>query len=69
MKRYTFNAQVTATAGSQTYHVDAESEEEARAAVNRGEGMFDFEEIEVQDLGPYELVDVDDVPADSGDQQ
>jgi hypothetical protein len=62
MKRYTFCADATSVSGSQTYYVDAESEDEARAEVEVGGGVFVCEELEVQDLGEFELVDVEDVP-------
>jgi hypothetical protein len=68
MKRYTFIAQVQSVSGHQVYHVDAETEDEARAVVERGGGEFDYEELEVQDRGRFELLEVDDVPADTGDQ-
>jgi hypothetical protein len=61
-KRYYFVASVTSVSGSQTYFADAESEDEARAMVERGDGIFECEEIEVQDLDPFELIGVQDVP-------
>jgi hypothetical protein len=62
LKRYTFTAQATSVYGSQTYHVDAESEEEAEQAVEKGNGVFVCEELEVQDLGPFVLDFVEEIP-------
>ncbi|NUY33261.1 hypothetical protein F0160_22515 [Paraburkholderia sp. JPY303] len=62
MKRYTFTAQATSVYGSQTYYADAETEEEARAIVESGDGVFVCEELEVQDLDKFELESVDDIP-------
>ena len=62
MKRYTFNVDATSVHGSQTYFVDAESEDEAREVVESGGGEFVCEELEVQDLEAFTLVEVEDVP-------
>lgn len=64
MKRYTFTAQATSAYGSQTYYADAENEEEAREIVERGDGVFVDEELEVQDLDRFELCDIKDIPDD-----
>lgn len=61
-KRYHFTADVTEARGTQAYYVDAETEDEARAIVEAGDGTFEYEELEVQDLGPFELTDVEDLP-------
>jgi hypothetical protein len=63
VKRYTFNVDATSVSGSQTYYVDAESEQEAREIVEGGGGEFVCEELEVQDLGTFELDHVEDIPA------
>jgi hypothetical protein len=63
MKRYTFVADALSVHGSQTYFVDAASEEDARKLVEKGQGEFLYEELEVQDLGPFQLCDVEDIPA------
>ena len=65
MKRYTFSARAASVYGSQTYFADAESEEEALAIVDRGDGTFVCEELEVQDLDNFELDSVEDIPADN----
>ena len=62
MKRYIFVAQATSVYGSQTYYADAETEQEALEIVERGDGVFVDEELEVQDLDKFELCDVEDVP-------
>ncbi|TCK87324.1 hypothetical protein [Paraburkholderia sp. BL9I2N2] len=62
MKRYTFTANASSVYGSQTYYVDAETEEEARIAVENGDGVFVCEELEVQDLDKFELDSVEEVP-------
>ena len=60
MKRYTFTASIRQARGSQTYYADAETEEEARAQVEGGGGVFVCEEIEVYDLDEFELDFVDE---------
>lgn len=62
MKRYTYSAQVTSVYGSQTYYVDAETEEDARAIVEGGNGVFLCEVLEVQDLEPFSLDCIEDIP-------
>ena len=61
-KRYYFSAQATSVYGSQTYYVDAESEEEALQAVEQGEGVFVSEELQVQDLDAFRLDSVEEIP-------
>lgn len=61
-KRYYFTAPVTSVYGSQTYYADAESQEEALAIVEGGDGIFQCEELEVQNLEPFEFSWVDEVP-------
>jgi len=65
VKRYTFVVDATSVVGNQTYYADADSEEEALEAVKRGDGVFVDEELEVQDLGTYQLCDVEDIPDSS----
>ena len=62
MKRYTFTAQASSVYGTQTYYVDAETEEEAKDAVERGDGVFVEEQLEVQDLDEFNLDSVEDIP-------
>lgn len=68
-KRYTFNADCTSVTGNQTYYVDAESEEEARREFEGGGGVFVCEELAVQDLGVFELCDVEDIPVEEQDEE
>jgi hypothetical protein len=64
-KRYYFTAQVSSVYGSQTYYADAESQEEAFAIVEGGDGVFQCEELEVQDLDAWEFSWLDDVPKEA----
>jgi hypothetical protein len=48
---YRVTTQVVSAAGSQSWLIEAISEEEAIAAVKDGGGDFEFEEIEVTELG------------------
>lgn len=61
-KRYYFVADVTEVRGSQTFYADAESEEEAKAIIDSGDGVFDSEELEVQDLDRFRLCLVEEIP-------
>jgi hypothetical protein len=63
VKRYYFTAPVTLVYGSQTYYADAESQEEALAIVEGGDGVFDSEQLEVQDMDPFAFDFVEEVPA------
>jgi hypothetical protein len=62
MKRYTFTARASSVYGTQTYYVDAETEQEAREAVEGGGGVFVDEQLEVQDLDGFELDSIEDIP-------
>ncbi len=62
MKRYFFTVETTSVVGWQMYSADAASEAEALEIVKGGGGEFVEEELEVQDLGKYELCSVEDIP-------
>jgi hypothetical protein len=62
LKRYCFSTAVTSVYGHQYWHVDAAIEEEAREIAERGDAVFESEELEVQDFDSFVLVDVVDVP-------
>lgn len=64
MKRYTFTVEATSVYGHQCYYIDADNEAEARERIETGDGVFVYEELEVQDLGKYELQSVEEVPED-----
>lgn len=51
MKHYIVSLEVVSARGSQLYRVQADSEEEARALVDGGNGQFLCEELEVTETG------------------
>ncbi len=56
MKRYLMTVDITEAVGTQTFAVEAESAEEARAAVTSGKGEIVSEEVEVQGLAWHTAV-------------
>lgn len=65
MKKYTFTMPAT---GSVTYHAIAESAEAAAAAINRGDGTHEVEEIDnYADCSPDYLDFAEDVPEAGGE--
>lgn len=51
MKRFLIEAEVKAAEGSQTFYVDAETEEQAMDIYNNGGGNIYAHDVEVVDLG------------------
>lgn len=69
-KKYLVCADIESAQGSQTWTVEAETEEEAIEIMNGGGGEFDCEEVEVTALGPYyiggeEEIEPEEKPTDS----
>ena len=68
-QRYLFIANVTNASGTQTFYVDAESQEEANRLIETGGEMYS-NEVEVTDLSDFEpagvttLDDYGDFPPD-----
>ena len=60
MKRFYFESHVSA-AGTQTHYVDAETAEEAEEKIQKGEGVFVDEFLEVDDIFSTELRDEEDL--------
>jgi hypothetical protein len=54
VKRFLFDHEVKSVHGTQTFYVDADSLEEARALMASSGGTFYAQEIEVTDLGEPE---------------
>ncbi len=61
MKKYIIACDVTAVSGTQCWSVVAKNEKEALAKFAKGEHEFEYEELEVQDLGEPEIIDEEDV--------
>lgn len=59
-KRYLITVDVKQARGSQQFAVEAETPEEAVALFNAGEGEYVSEEIEVVDLHPVSLENVEE---------
>ena len=54
MKRFLYTASVKRADGSQTFYVDAESQEDADRLIEAGGGEMYASEVEVTDLGELE---------------
>lgn len=66
MKKFTIIADVVAR-GTQVWHVEAESAEDARRIFDDGGGDFEAEEIEVTDYSDVEVSeDAPDAPKEGG---
>lgn len=67
MKRFLIGVDITAAEGTQTFYVDAETEEEALEVFKKKGGEFYCEEICVMDTGSPEIVGEVDLD-DTGDR-
>ncbi|AMO47585.1 Hypothetical protein AKI40_1167 [Enterobacter sp. FY-07] len=55
MKRFLFTTEVKRAEGSQTFRVDAETEEEALEILENGGGDIYAHDVEVVDIGEFEF--------------
>lgn len=54
-QRFLFTAQIERAEGSQTFYVDADTQEEAMAALKNGGGDIYSQEVEVVSLSSFEF--------------
>lgn len=61
MAQFRITRNVESASGFQTYTCDAKTKEDALRLFQQGKGEFEFEEVEITELSPAELDDIEDI--------
>ena len=61
MAKFRITRNVESASGFQTYTCDAKTKEDALRLFQQGKGEFEFEEVEITELSPAELDDIEDI--------